>query len=153
MLRSTFRPQRWGRSLHTSRLARADAKEASSKATDSAKQVASRASNTASNAAATAQEYAGKALEQSQKLAKAIGDTSGKLLQNAGPRVNGIVDRVVGLQKPIVYWGKVSGEVAKQGNSYDFPEWWTDESVFERENEPSFGTAVSRDVRGFEEAS
>jgi len=118
MLRSTFRPQQWGRSLHTSRLARADAKEAASKATDSAKQVASRATDTASKAAANAQEYASKALEQSQKLAKAIGDTSGKLLANAGPRVNGIVDRVAGLQKPVMYWGKVSGEVAKQGSSY-----------------------------------
>ena len=118
MLRSTFRPQRWGRSLHTSRLSRADAKETATKAAGSAKQVASRASDTASKAAANAQEYAGKALEQSQKLAKAIGDTSGKLLQNAGPRVNGIVDRVAGLQKPIVYWGKVAGEVSKQGSFY-----------------------------------
>ena len=116
MIRSTFRPQRWGRSLHTSRLARADGKEATNKATDSAQQVASRASDTASRAAANAQEYASKALEQSQKVARTIGDMSGKLLENAGPRVNGIVDRVVGLQKPIVYWGKVSGEVAKQGS-------------------------------------
>jgi hypothetical protein len=44
-----------------------------------------------------------------------IGNTTGKLLSNAGPRVNGLVDRVVGLQRPIVYWGKVTGEVAKQG--------------------------------------
>jgi F-type H+-transporting ATPase subunit g len=80
-----------------------------------AKQVASKSSDPASKAAANAQEYANKALEQSQKVAKAIGDTSGKLLQNAGPTVNGIVDRVAGLQKPILYWSKVVGEVAKQG--------------------------------------
>ena len=108
MLRSIFRPQRLHRPFHTSRLLQADAKESGTKAKDSAKQVASRAS-------ANAQEYASKAVEQSQRLAKVIGDTTGKLLQNAGPRVNGIVDRIVGLQKPIVYWGKVTGEVAKQG--------------------------------------
>jgi hypothetical protein len=73
------------------------------------------ASDSVSKASANVQEYTNKALEQSQKLAKAIGNTSGRLLQNAGPTVNGIVDRVVGLQKPIVYWGKVTGEVAKQG--------------------------------------
>lgn len=111
MLRSTFRPQRLHRSLHTTRLTRADA----SKATDSTKQVASKATDSASKAAANAQEYASKALEQSQKFAQVIGDTSGKLLQNAGPRVNGIVDRIAGLQKPIVYWSKVTGEIAKQG--------------------------------------
>jgi hypothetical protein len=143
MLRSSFRPYRCGgapRSLHNSCLLRADVKETANKATDSAKQVASRATGTASKATATAQEYAGKAIEQSQKLAKAIGDTSGKLLQNAGPRVNGIVDRVAGLQKPIAYWGKVSGEVAKQGFSLS----WFGEllmlcSVFEGEDESSFG--------------
>ena len=104
MLRSTIRPQRLHRPFHTSRLIRADARESANKAASKAPE-----------AAANAQEYANKALEQSQKLAKAIGDTTGKLLQNAGPRVNGIVDRVAGLQKPIVYWSKVSGEVAKQG--------------------------------------
>ena len=117
MLRSSFRPQRLGRSFHTSRFTFAEAKETANKAADSAKQAAAKASDTASKATAQAQEYASKALEQSQKLAKAIGDTSGKLLSNAGPRVNGLVDRAVGLQKPIVYWGKVSGEVAKQGIS------------------------------------
>lgn len=115
MLRSSLRPQRLGRSFHTSRFTFADAKETANKAADSAKQAAAKASDTASKATAQAQEYASKALEQSQKLAKAIGDTSGKLLSNAGPRVNGLVDRAAGLQKPIVYWGKVSGEVAKQG--------------------------------------
>jgi F-type H+-transporting ATPase subunit g len=115
MLRSSFRPQRLGRSLHTSRFHFADAKETASKAADSARQAASKASDTASKATAQAQEYASKAIEQSQKFAKAIGDTSGKLLSNAGPRVNGLVDRAAGLQKPIVYWGKVTGEVAKQG--------------------------------------
>lgn len=108
MLRSTLRSTRLTRSFHTTRFSLADAKESASKAADSAKQAATKAS-------ANAQEYASKALEQSQKLAKAIGDTSGKILQNAGPRVNGLVDRVAGLQKPIVYWGKVGGEVAKQG--------------------------------------
>jgi len=116
MLRSSFRPQRLHRSLHTSRFQLADAQQTVTKAADSAKQVSSKASDTASKAAANAQEYASKALEQSQRLAKAIGDTSGKLLSNAGPRVNGLVDRITGLQKPIVYWGKVAGEVAKQGN-------------------------------------
>ena len=123
MLRSTFRRPHHlpHRPFHTSRLTRADgAKETASKATESVKQVSSKASEQASNAAAHAQEYANKALEQSQKLAKAIGDTTGKLLQNAGPRVNGIVDRVVGLQKPIVYWSKVGGEVAKQGTPISF---------------------------------
>jgi F-type H+-transporting ATPase subunit g len=108
MLRSSLRPQRLRRSFHTTRFSAADAKETASRAAESAKQ-------TASKATASAQEYASKALEQSQKLAKAIGNTGEKLLQNAGPRVNGLVDRVAGLQKPIVYWGKVSGEVAKQG--------------------------------------
>lgn len=108
MFRSTLRSTRLTRSFHTTRFSLADAKESASKAADSAKQAATKAS-------ANAQEYASKALEQSQKLAKAIGDTSGKILQNAGPRVNGLVDRVAGLQKPIVYWGKVGGEVAKQG--------------------------------------
>jgi F-type H+-transporting ATPase subunit g len=111
MIRSTFRSQRLHRSFHTSRFSLAEA----NKPVDTAKQTVSKATETASKAAASAQEYANKALEQSQKLAKAIGDTSGKLLANAGPRVNGVVDRVAGLQKPIVYWGKVSGEVAKQG--------------------------------------
>jgi hypothetical protein len=115
MLRSTVRPHSLYRPFHTSRLIRADAKESANKAAESAKQAASKASDTSTKAAANAQEYANKALEQSQKLAKVIGDTSGKLLQNAGPRVNGIVNRLVGLQKPIVYWSKVSGEVAKQG--------------------------------------
>ena len=113
MLRSTTRPQRLYRPFNSSRLIRADAKESANRAAYTTKQ----ASDTAGKAAANAQEYANKALEQGQKLAKTIGDTSGKLLQNAGPRVNGIVNRVVGLQKPIVYWSKVSGEVAKQGLS------------------------------------
>ena len=108
MLRSVFRPNRLHRSLHTSRIPLADTKEP-------AVQTASKASETAKNAAANAQEYANKALQQSQKVAEAIGNTTGKLLQNAGPRINGVVDKVVGLQKPIVYWSKVTGEVAKQG--------------------------------------
>jgi F-type H+-transporting ATPase subunit g len=124
MLRSAFRPQRLHRSIHTSRFTFADAKETANKAAQSAKQAASKASETASSAAANAQEYASKALEQSQKLAQAIGNTSGKILQSAGPRVNGIVDRVVGLQKPIVYWSKVSGEVAKQGIHLWYVDWW-----------------------------
>ena len=153
MLRSTFRPQRWGRSLHTSRVARAEAREATNKAADSAKQVASSASDAASKAAASAQEYASKALEQSQKVAKAIGDISGKLLQNAGPRVNGLVDRVVGLQKPIVYWGKVTGEVAKQGRLLCPGVECAYNSVFEGENEPSIRTTSSGDIRGAEKTS
>lgn len=111
MLRSSIRPQRLHRSFHTSRFSLADG----GKATDSAKQAASRAGDTASKAAANAQEYANKALEQSQKVAKIIENTSSKLLSNAGPRINGIVERIVELQKPIVYWSKVGGEVAKQG--------------------------------------
>jgi hypothetical protein len=105
MLRSQLRVPRLHRSLHTTRAVRADAPQ----------KAAAQVSNTASKAASSAQEYAGKALEQSQKFAQVIGNTTGKLLSNAGPRVNGLVDRVVGLQKPIVYWGKVTGEVAKQG--------------------------------------
>ena len=108
MLRSTFRPQNLPRRLHTSRLVRADLKEPANK-------TLSKAADAASKAAANIQEYASKALEQSQNFAKTIGDTSGKLLQNAGPRANGIVDRAVGIQKLIFYWSKVSGEVAKQG--------------------------------------
>jgi F-type H+-transporting ATPase subunit g len=110
MLRSSLRPQTFCRSIHTSRLALADAKQSASKAVDSTKQAASKAT-------ATAQEYASKAIEQSQRFAKAISNTGEKLLSNAGPRVNGLVDRVAGLQKPIVYWSKVGGEVAKQGMS------------------------------------
>jgi len=109
MLRSHFRLPRLHRSLHTTRLVQADAGGSVQKA-------GAQASATASKAAASAQEYAGKALEQSQKVAQVIGNTTGKLLANAGPRVNGIVDRLVGLQKPVVYWGKVTGEVAKQGD-------------------------------------
>ena len=105
MLRSNLRPQLLHRSFHTSR----------STFAESAKQVPTKGSDTASKTAVNAQEYANKALEQSQKLAKIIGNMSGKLLQNAGPRVTGVVDRLVGLQKPVVYWGKVTGEVAKQG--------------------------------------
>jgi len=115
MLRTTFRPQRLHRSIHTTRWQFADATQAATKATDSAKQMASKASDSASKATANAQEYASKALEQSQKVAKAIGNATGNILSNAGPRVSGIVDRIVGLQKPIVYWGKVAGEVSKQG--------------------------------------
>jgi len=107
MLRSSLRPQTLHRSIHTSRLALADAKQSASKAVDSTKQAASKAT-------ASAQEYASKAIEQSQRFAKAISNTGEKLLSNAGPRVNGLVDRVAGLQKPIVYWSKVGGEVAKQ---------------------------------------
>jgi len=109
MLRSHFRLPRLHRSLHTTRLLQADT-------SGSAQKAGTQASATASKAAASAQEYAGKALEQSQKFAQVIGNTTGKLLANAGPRVNGIVDRIVGLQKPIVYWGKVTGQVAKQGD-------------------------------------
>jgi hypothetical protein len=113
MLRSAFRPQRLHRSFHTSRFSRADA----SKVVDSSKQAASTvSSDTSSKAAANAQEYANKALEQSQKVAQIIGSTTGKVLGNAGPRVNGIVTRFVGLQNSVVYWSKVVGEVAKQGN-------------------------------------
>lgn len=115
MFRSALRPHRLHRSLHTSRLSRADGKDFFGKSADLAKQVASKASDSTSKASANVQEYTNKALEQSQKLAKVIGNTSGRLLQNAGPTVNGIVDRIVGLQRPIVYWGKVAGEVAKQG--------------------------------------
>src|ERR1700721_1759952 len=60
----------------------------------------------------TASEYASKALEQSQKFAQVVGDTTGKLLQNAAPKANGVLTRV---SKPVVYWAKVSGEVANQG--------------------------------------
>jgi hypothetical protein len=115
MFRSILRSHRLHRSLHTSRLSRADGNDLVCKSADSAKQVASKASDSASKTSANVQEYANKALEQSQKFANVIGTTSGKLLQNAGPTVNGIVDRVVALQRPIVYWGKVTGEVAKQG--------------------------------------
>ena len=141
MLRSTIRPQRLYRPFHTSRLIRADAKESANQAAHSAKQAASKASDTASKAAVNAQEYANKALEQSQKLAKAIGGATGKLLQNAGPRVNGIVDRVAGLQKPIVYWSKVFGEVGKQGLSPSVS--ILTSSLFEGENVTSFRTTIS----------
>ena len=117
MFRSTIRPHHFQRTFHSTRLVRAEAEKTTQKVANSAKQVSSKTSETASKAAANAQEYASKALEQSQKFAKVIGDTSGKLLANAGPRVNGIVDRIVGLQKPIVYWSKVTSEVAKQGSS------------------------------------
>jgi F-type H+-transporting ATPase subunit g len=113
----------------------ADIKEPVSKAASSAKQSAT---DSAGKAAANAQEYANKALEQSQKFAKAIGDTSGRLLQNAGPRVNGIVDRVIALQKPIVYWARVSGEVAKQGTvAFSFWECWRLVYLKEKMSPPS----------------
>jgi len=112
MFRSNIRPRPLGRSFHTSRWTFADAKELSGKAAPSA---VSNASSTA-KATATAQEYASKAIEQSQKFAQSIGNVSGRLLENAGPRVNGIVNRIAGLQKPIVYWSQVTSEIAKQGS-------------------------------------
>lgn len=142
MLRSQLRVPRLHRSLHTTRAVRADAPQ----------KAAAQVSNTASKAASSAQEYAGKALEQSQKFAQAIGNTTGKLLSNAGPRVNGLVDRVVGLQKPFVYWGKVTGEVAKQGTYsilLDYRLCGATElidSVFEGGNVASVGGPVLRDL-------
>jgi hypothetical protein len=114
MFRPNIRSRQLGRSFHSSRWSFADVKEPSGKAAGSA---VSNASATANKATATAQEYASKALEQSQKFAQSIGNVSGRLLENAGPRVNGIVNRLAALQKPIVYWSQVTGEVAKQGTA------------------------------------
>jgi hypothetical protein len=109
MLRPQFRPFHLHRFFHTTRLVQANA-------SGTVQKTVHQAPAAANKTAVSAQEYAGKALEQSQRFAQIIGNTTGKLLANAGPQVKGIVNRIVELQKPIMYWAKVSGEVAKQGN-------------------------------------
>jgi hypothetical protein len=90
--------------------------------------------------------YASKALEQSQKVARTIGHTTGRLLSLAGPRVQGLVARVGGLQKPIVYWGKVGGEIAKQGPH--FPVQGANGSVLEGGDDAPDWKTVCGDVGG-----
>src|SRR5262245_57505750 len=95
MFRQTFRSQRLHRTLHSSRTLLADGKPVLESASG----------------------YASKALEQSQRVAQVIGTTTGSLLQRAGPQVNGLLGRFARLQRPIVHWGRVAGEVGKQGMS------------------------------------
>ena len=78
---------------------------------------AQKASSQASAAVSKGQEYAKQIGQKLQAQASAAASSGSNALGSMSGRFGTTVNRIIGLREPIVYYSKVSAEVAKQGLS------------------------------------
>ncbi|BFZ62024.1 ATP synthase subunit G atp20 [Saitoella coloradoensis] len=73
--------------------------------------------STTTKAAEAAKDTASKAQDAAQKAqeqAKALGAKATAFVGSASSQASGLVGKVLSFKDPVIYWGKVGGEIAKQ---------------------------------------